>query len=333
MLSAGADMPTRRGDPGSSELSMVVSDEETGGFAVGAIIDIEGAFSNTSGVTIESDLRGFVVLELVNQLMSHMIAGQASQLLRRSLPTGARGLRMPAGWRSISITMKISSEWSAKGNREAGVQVIGICRWPWDHLQRRLIRRFRYGKHLETSKNCEEPVCENWPSVNPKKIEVIVFTRSYKLRKDCNLILNGERLQLTNECKYLGVMLDGRLTWKSYWKKRCWTPTSSMWLLQRCTGIKFSTMVWIYHPQAKADSCDPGLEKESRVEDCWISAGKSNRARVNGGHWSDQYYTDCRSRGPFWWWASKVQYQCACRQGKLSDQACMCKVCWKVERI
>jgi len=49
--------------------------------------------------------------------------------------------------------------------------------------------------------------------VNPEKTELVIFTRKYKIP---NLILpklHQTRLTLSNQAKYLGVILDKKLLW------------------------------------------------------------------------------------------------------------------------
>lgn len=51
-------------------------------------------------------------------------------------------------------------------------------------------------------------------SVNPMKMEVIIFTRNDKSDKTCTLKIGGEELTPKSIVRYLGVILDSKLSWK-----------------------------------------------------------------------------------------------------------------------
>lgn len=76
--------------------------------------------------------------------------------------------------------------------------------------------------------------------------DLVVFMRRYKWSKDCTLTWNEVTLQWSNGLKYLGVTLDGELSWKSHLEKRyrgahCHdvAAVGSSWDPRLCT------MVWI----------------------------------------------------------------------------------------
>ena len=55
---------------------------------------------------------------------------------------------------------------------------------------------------------------ENGLGVNPSKTELVLFTRKYKVPSFRLPRLNGITLELWKEAKYLGVVLDPKLSWK-----------------------------------------------------------------------------------------------------------------------
>jgi ribonuclease HI len=70
---------------------------------------------------------------------------------------------------------------------------------------------------MQTACNDVERWCEEQNlSVNPKKTNFIIFTRKRKLEGLRNPILFGERLELVDQVKYLGVILDTKLTWNNH---------------------------------------------------------------------------------------------------------------------
>ena len=51
-------------------------------------------------------------------------------------------------------------------------------------------------------------------SMNPGKTDVVIFNRRYKWSITRTLVLKWQRLEISKRAKYLGVILDNKLTWK-----------------------------------------------------------------------------------------------------------------------
>jgi hypothetical protein len=61
-------------------------------------------------------------------------------------------------------------------------------------------------------------VVDNWtikegPGIRPHKTAIVPFTNRRRLEGLGPLLLNGKRLQMLDEVKYLGVTLDSKLSW------------------------------------------------------------------------------------------------------------------------
>jgi len=56
--------------------------------------------------------------------------------------------------------------------------------------------------------------------VNPTKTELMFFTRRAKIPNFSLPKLSGKRLELSSKAKYLGVILDPKLSWKLIIKER-----------------------------------------------------------------------------------------------------------------
>jgi hypothetical protein len=54
-------------------------------------------------------------------------------------------------------------------------------------------------------------------SINPQKMVIVPFTRK-RFKGPKGASLSGHNLQLTTEVKYLGLILDKGLTWKTQLK-------------------------------------------------------------------------------------------------------------------
>ena len=53
-------------------------------------------------------------------------------------------------------------------------------------------------------------------SVNPNKVNVILFTNRYKVKPITGLTLSECGVHLVREAKYLGVIMDSRLNWNRH---------------------------------------------------------------------------------------------------------------------
>jgi len=56
-------------------------------------------------------------------------------------------------------------------------------------------------------------------SVNPNKTETILFTRRYKPKQHKAIYFFDEEVKLSQGVKYLGVILDSKLSWKAQMSK------------------------------------------------------------------------------------------------------------------
>ena len=130
-----------------------------------------------------------------------------------------------------------------------GFEVIGfaddivvIVRGKYEHVIR---DRLQHALNL-TTMWCEKEGL----SINPKKTNIIPFTRRKKL-KIPDLYLNGTRLELSLEVKYLGVTLDSKLNWNLHTDKVISKVTSALWISKKKTfgnkwGLKPKMIHLIY---------------------------------------------------------------------------------------
>jgi hypothetical protein len=86
--------------------------------------------------------------------------------------------------------------------------------------------------------------------VNPRKTAIIPFTYKRRDRNITTPTLFGERLKLLKEVKYLGVILDDKLTWNQHTGSKlnraklcvatCRRSFGKKW------GLKPSMVIWLY---------------------------------------------------------------------------------------
>jgi len=87
-------------------------------------------------------------------------------------------------------------------------------------------------------------------SVNPEKTGLVAFTRKRKLTGLFEPRLFGKTLQRSTTVKYLGVILDSRLTWKEHIDAKVRKAQNSMLACRRACGamwdLKPSVVHWLY---------------------------------------------------------------------------------------
>jgi ribonuclease HI len=83
--------------------------------------------------------------------------------------------------------------------------------------------------------------------VNPKKTELVVFTRRRKLDGYRPPRLCGVQLELTSEVKYLGVILDSKLTFANHVQQKCCKALKAYWQCRRAIGSKWGLRPRVVH--------------------------------------------------------------------------------------
>jgi hypothetical protein len=84
-------------------------------------------------------------------------------------------------------------------------------------------------------------IVENWCngvglSVKPDKNGLVAFTRKRKLEGFFELRFFGRKLQRSGSVKYLGLILDSRLTWREHVDVRVRKAQNSFWACRRVCG-------------------------------------------------------------------------------------------------
>jgi Reverse transcriptase (RNA-dependent DNA polymerase) len=87
-------------------------------------------------------------------------------------------------------------------------------------------------------------------SVNPNKTTVVLFTQNRNLDGYKKPTLFGREIELQNQVKYLGVILDSKLNWISHIDHRLRKTTIALWQCWRAIGktwgLKPKVVYWIY---------------------------------------------------------------------------------------
>ena len=119
---------------------------------------------------------------------------------------------------------------------------------------------------------------------------MVVFTRRYKWRTTGTLKLGGQQLKIIEQAKYLGVILDKKLTWNEHLENKCKKLVATLWLC-RINGEKLElkpghTDVDLHSDLAtQTNICGIGLLEQGRIVNCEISTGKNQRTDSKRSHW------------------------------------------------
>ena len=219
-------------------------------FALGAFFDIEGAFDNApfDAMVGALEARGTDVSHCAwvrCMLESRQITGinaQASKTVSavRGCPQG--GVLSPLLW-ALTVDEVLTRLEKAgiycQGYSDDGVilvegQDLGtVCGLVQTGLQ--LVSRWCGAKGL---------------AINPRKTELVLFTKSRSRAGFRAPRLGGVDLKLADQVKFLGVIIDSKLTWKQHIQTKSLKAVKALWLARRALGKTWGLTpqltLWLY---------------------------------------------------------------------------------------
>ena len=219
-------------------------------YALGAFMDIEGAFDNASFDSIQRALEAKGV--------SPLVTGWIACMLR------TRRVRASAGDSSVEVEV-------SQGCPQGGVLSPLLWCLVVDSLLEKLNEARYYcqfysddgaivivGQFLEVVcqvmnsafRILEEWCGENGLSVAPQKLELVLFTHRRKLDGFKAPRLFGTPLELKTEVKVLGVILDSKLSWRQHVTGKCRKAVCAWGQARRAIGgawgLRPSVVSWLY---------------------------------------------------------------------------------------
>ncbi|XP_039303927.1 uncharacterized protein LOC113003211 [Solenopsis invicta] len=205
-------------------VSFIEEQLERGGYAVGTFLDIEGAFNKVHKVVCEEALHRGVPEKLVEWIRS-MLGRRVVASLGTTRVSGGVERGCPQGGVLSPLLWCLVMDGLLEGLSERGFFVQGYA----DDVAL-LVREPFLGPLLELMQNALGTV-ERWCkgtglSVNPLKTGLVVFTRKYKVGTIKGPIFEDTRLAPAESVKYLGVILDKKLSWREHLESRSvlWWP-------------------------------------------------------------------------------------------------------------
>ena len=224
-------------------------------FAVGTFLDIEGAFNNVRPEAVVKALEKFEVESNLKHLIFSLLcdrtvvaewgSAKSTRKVNRGTPQG--GVLSPLLWILVVNDLLIELE-------EQGCRVIAYA----DDVVLMV-----KGKFLNTVYELTEGylnVVSNWANrsglaVNPSKTEMVLFTKRYKIPNVPLPSFGGSRLQPVDKVKYLGLILDRKLSWRPNIEERVKKASVALYCCRGAIGKRWGlspkVVFWLYETVVK----------------------------------------------------------------------------------
>ena len=218
--------------------------------AFGFFLDIEGAFDNTSYESMCTALTRHGVEQTIVRWIRATLEGRLATaalgdatrnvVVSRGCPQG--GVLSPLLW------CLVVNELLARLN-EGNIYTQGYA----DDICLLVVGKFpnTLSGLIQWALRTVEEWCEGLGlSVNPDKTGLVAFTRKRKLPGFFEPHLFGKILRRSMSVKYLGVILDSRLTWKEHVDVKVKKAHNLMWACRRAYGVTWGlkprVVYWLY---------------------------------------------------------------------------------------
>lgn len=215
--------------------------------ALGAFLDIQGAFNNVLFSAVEKALNewrlpDFVVKWILNMLglreaFARRGDSAVSALVARGCPQG--GILSTLLWSLVVDSL-------LKELHAAGFHALAYA----DDVA--IIVKGLFSKIAGERMNVALKIVSNWCqgkglSVNPQKAELILFSRRRNVQLLPDIVLSGETIKLVETVKYLGVIFDSKLLWKEHLSLAIRKSTVCFWMIRRMVGNTWGLSPKIVH--------------------------------------------------------------------------------------
>ena len=218
--------------------------------ALCAFLDIEGAFDNASFASMINAMNkrlfdhcivNWIRTMLANREITSELSGSSVTVkATKGCPQG--GVLSPLLWSLVVDDLLNSLE-------EKGFEVVGFA----DDVV--IIVRGKYDSVVSDRIQIALNLALSWCNreklgINPSKTVLIPFTnrRKYQVKLPR---LGDVQINLSDQVKYLGVILDQKLTWNAHIDSIINKATSALWACSRTIGRKWglkpSMILWVYN--------------------------------------------------------------------------------------
>jgi len=215
--------------------------------ALGVSLDIEGASDNTSydymcsALTrhgVDQTIAGWIRAALEGRLATVALGDVSrSVAVSRGCPQG--GVLSPLLWCPVVNELLVRLN---EGSVYAQGYADDICLLAVEKFPNTVSGLIQWALHT----------VELWCgglglSVNPDKTGLVAFTRKRKLMEFFEPRLFGKTLKRSMSVKYLGVILDSRLTWKEHVDAKVKKAQNLMWACRTACGVAWGLKPRVVH--------------------------------------------------------------------------------------
>jgi hypothetical protein len=219
-------------------------------FALGAFLDIEGAFDNTSFNAMVEAARERGLEETCCRWIRSMLD---SRLVHAFFTGSSLAARVAGGCPQGGVLSPLLCN-LVVDELLAGINDQGYCAMGYaDDIVIIVQGKFTHTVRELVQAALNEVV--NWAtkeglSISPKKTVVVPFTNKRKIEGLGPLTLLGRQLQLLDGVKYLGLFLDSRLNWNQHLQKVIKITQTTFAVVRRLCeirwGLRPSMLHWLY---------------------------------------------------------------------------------------
>ena len=221
-----------------------------GQYALGIFLDIEGAFDNVPFKTITEALSEFQLPQIIVRWINAMLRSRTvtvmvqgvsvSKRVKKGCPQG--GIMSPLLWNLVinSLILLINS---TPADSEGFADDVNL-----------LVRGIDIDTIFDICQQCLNRIRE-WGlktglAFSPTKTEAILFTWKKKWNIKTPLKLGDTEIKMCQQVKYLGVILDSKLSWRPHCEDRARKATIALMQCRRAVGkswgLKPRQALWIF---------------------------------------------------------------------------------------
>lgn len=219
--------------------------------AMVAYLDIEGAFNRVTFLSMEQAMKKFGMSNLMVRWVSHMLRNRSveaeikgcrrTRLVERGCPQG--GVLSPRLWNMVIDELLEVVEREHPGiHIQAYADDVTMVSEGFDENT--------VSNILQSALETVQRWCnQKGLSVNPRKTELVSYTGKTKWNPPA-IRLEGEEIPVKSQAKYLGVIIDKRLSWTPHVREKTKKTINALAMCRRAVGktwgLKPRVMRWIY---------------------------------------------------------------------------------------